>query len=68
MAQRLDAIGKEKPIKVTGGIGLEQVAYLSLGLQEGRREPYNFFLTGNINFDLFGWQCPSHSPIPTRAG
>ncbi|SHL15580.1 hypothetical protein SAMN05444266_102240 [Chitinophaga jiangningensis] len=57
-AQRLDAIGKEKPIKVTGGIGLEQVGYLSSGLQEGRREPYNFFLTGNINFDLFGWAVP----------
>ncbi|RAJ88283.1 hypothetical protein CLV59_1011053 [Chitinophaga dinghuensis] len=57
-AQRLDAIGKEKPLKVTGGIGLEQVAYLSSGLDAGRRDPYNFFLTGNLNFDLYGWAVP----------
>jgi hypothetical protein len=58
LAQRLDAIGKEKPLKVTGGIGLEQVAYFSTGLDQGRRDPYNFFLNGNLNFDLYGWSVP----------
>ncbi|NIG56000.1 hypothetical protein [Chitinophaga sp. Cy-1792] len=57
-AQRLDAVGKENPVKVNGGIGLEQVAYFSSGLPEGRREPYNFFLNGNINFDIYGWAIP----------
>lgn len=57
-AQRIDAIGKEKPLKINGGIGLEQIGYFSTGLPEGRRDPYNFFLTGNINFDLYGWSVP----------
>ena len=57
-AQRLDAIGKEKPIKITGGLGLEQIAYWSSGLGEGRRDPYNFFLNGNLNIDLYGWSVP----------
>jgi hypothetical protein len=57
-AQRLEAIGTEKPLKVTGGIGLDQVAYFSSGLGEGRRDPYNFFLNGNLNIDLYGWSVP----------
>ncbi|SEL68088.1 hypothetical protein SAMN04488505_102836 [Chitinophaga rupis] len=57
-SQRLDAIGKEQPLKVTGGVSLEQVAYFSSGLAEGRRDPYNFFLSGNLNIDLYGWSVP----------
>ncbi|MBW8687735.1 hypothetical protein [Chitinophaga rhizophila] len=57
-AQRLDAIGKEKPLKITGGLGLEQIAYWSSGLGDGRRDPYNFFLNGNLNIDLYGWSVP----------
>jgi len=57
-AQRLDAIGTEQPLKVTGGISLEQVAYFSSGLAEGRRDPYNFFLSGNLNMDIYGWSVP----------
>ncbi|WP_110054523.1 hypothetical protein [Chitinophaga sp. S165] len=57
-AQRLEAIGNEKPLKITGGIGLEQIAYWSSGLGDGRRDPYNFFLNGNLNIDLYGWSVP----------
>ncbi|RPD42468.1 hypothetical protein [Chitinophaga barathri] len=56
-AQRLDAIGNSQPVKVTGGVGLDQVLYFASG-QEGRRDPYNFFLNGNINFDIYGWSVP----------
>lgn len=57
-SQRLDAIGNEQPLKVNGGVSLEQVAYFSSGLAEGRRDPYNFFLSGNLNIDLYGWSVP----------
>lgn len=57
-AQRLDAIGNEQPLKVTGGLSLEQVGYFSSGLPEGRRDPYNFFLSGNLNMDIYGWSVP----------
>ncbi|PSL44256.1 hypothetical protein CLV51_106122 [Chitinophaga niastensis] len=57
-AQRLDAIGKEPPLKVNGGVSLEQVAYFSSGLAEGRRDPYNFFFNGNLNISIYGWSVP----------
>lgn len=57
-AQRLDAIGKQQAFRVNGGVSLDQIGYFSSGLKEGRRDPYNFFLSGNLNFDLYGWAVP----------
>lgn len=57
-AQRLDAIGEQQALKINGGVSLEQIGYFSSGLEQGRRDPYNFFLTGNINIDLYGWSVP----------
>lgn len=57
-AQQLDAIGKQQALKVNGGVSLEQVGYLASGLDQGRRDPYNFFLSGNININLYGWSVP----------
>jgi len=57
-AQRLDAIGKEQALKVNGGISFDQIGYFSSGLEEGRRDPYNFFLNGNLNINIYGWSVP----------
>ncbi|WP_149839883.1 hypothetical protein [Chitinophaga agrisoli] len=57
-AQQLDAIGREQPLKVNGGLSLEQIAYTSSGLSEGRRDPYNFFLSGNLDINIYGWSVP----------
>ncbi len=57
-AQQLDAIGREQPLKVNGGLSLEQIAYASSGLSEGRRDPYNFFLSGNLDINIYGWSVP----------
>jgi hypothetical protein len=57
-AQRLDAIGNQPALKINGGVSLDQIGYFSSGLQEGRRDPYNFFLSGNLNIDLYGWSVP----------
>ncbi|WP_187072373.1 TonB-dependent receptor [Pedobacter fastidiosus] len=56
-AQKLDAIGKSKPLAITGGISTNQIAYFASGITD-RRAPYNFFVSGNLNFDLYGWSVP----------
>lgn len=57
VAQQLDQIGQKNPLKVSGGVSMSQVFYTSQGI-ENRRDPYNYFLTGNLNFDLYGFSVP----------
>jgi hypothetical protein len=56
-AQNLENLGKGKPLKLTGGISANQVLYLSNDSIR-RRDPYNWVLTGNINFNIYGWNVP----------
>lgn len=56
-AQRIESIGKEKPLTVTGGITLSQIVYGVRGMKQ-RRAPYTWYGSGNVNFSLFGWNVP----------
>ena len=56
-AQNLDQVGGKDPLKITGGLSVNQIAYTASGLQS-RREPYTMYLAGNLNFDLYGWSVP----------
>ncbi|MGB4775201.1 MAG: hypothetical protein WBP45_08515, partial [Daejeonella sp.] len=56
-AQRLDGIGKDPFLKVSGSVATNQVAYFADGISS-RRDPYNYFLSGTLNFDLYGWSVP----------
>ncbi|WP_139827913.1 porin family protein [Marivirga sericea] len=56
-SQNLESIGKENPITVSGGVSVNQIFYANNGL-DSRRDPYSFFASGNINFDLYGWSVP----------
>ncbi len=56
-AQQLDDIGTKKPLTITGGVSLNQIVYAVDGL-DSRRDPYSLFASGNINFDLYGWNVP----------
>ncbi|MEO1052044.1 MAG: hypothetical protein AAFX87_15535 [Bacteroidota bacterium] len=56
-AQDLGNIGKQPPVKVSGGINTTAIAYHAQGI-ESRRDPFNWFLTGNINLSLYGWNVP----------
>lgn len=55
--QNLEAIGNEKPLKINGGISLNQTAYASSD-SLSRRDPYNYYLSGNLNLSLYGWSVP----------
>lgn len=55
--QNLESIGTRKPLKVTGGISVNQMFYEATGSQSPRM-PYTYVLAGNINFDLYEWSIP----------
>lgn len=58
VSQDLELIGKEKnPFKVSGSLSANQIFYGVSGI-ESRRQPYNYFLSGNVNFSLYGWSVP----------
>src|SRR5690606_2943659 len=57
LAQNLVEIGVKKGVKVNGSINLNAVGYHVDGM-EMRRDPLNWFLTGNVNIKLFGYDAP----------
>lgn len=54
LGQNLENIGKEKPVTLNGGVSLNQVFYLSSD-SNANRQPYTYYLNGNLNFSLYGW-------------
>ncbi|MEN8248431.1 MAG: hypothetical protein ABFS32_05830 [Bacteroidota bacterium] len=56
-AQDLSQVGKENPISISGGLSVNQVFYASLGL-DNRRDPYNYYLGGQIALDIYGLSLP----------
>ncbi len=55
--QNLESIGKQSPLKVSGGLSVNQLFYDAIGSQSNR-SPYTYYLAGNLNFSLYGWSVP----------
>src|SRR5512147_2895096 len=49
---------KKKPFKFTGSISANQVLYGAWGDIENRRQPYTYYLLGNLNAAFYGWNFP----------
>lgn len=56
-AQRLDAIGKEEPLTVGGTISTNFIGYSTTGQSYGR-DPFTSYVSGSLNFDLYGVAVP----------
>ena len=56
-AQNLDQVGQAKPLQVSGGFSANQIFYATHG-SEARRDPYTYFLSGDLNLSLYGWSAP----------
>lgn len=56
-AQDLEKVGRDNPLSISGGFSTDHVMYFSDGINN-RRDPYNFFFTGNLNIDLYGLSIP----------
>lgn len=57
VAQDLGQIGKKGAIKLSGGVSANQIFYASAG-QENRRNPYTYFLSGNLNVNIIEFSLP----------
>ncbi|WP_423147393.1 hypothetical protein [Rubrolithibacter danxiaensis] len=55
--QQLDAIGKSDPLKISGSLSSSQIAYFSNRILN-RRDPYTFFVSGNLDINVYGWNVP----------
>jgi hypothetical protein len=64
-AQNLEEIGKANPVKVTGGVSLNQIFYTARGI-DNRRDPYTYYASGNVNFSLYGWNVPLSFSLSNR--
>lgn len=49
---------KKKPVKFTGDISANQVLYGAWGDMGMRRQPYTWYLMGNLNMAFYGWNFP----------
>lgn len=56
-AQDLEKIGKKDMLTVNGGLNFSSVFYNAKGMQN-RREPFNYFLNGNITANFIGITLP----------
>jgi hypothetical protein len=56
-AQNLEEISLRKPPKINGSINLSAVGYNAFGIPQ-RRDPFNWFMTGSLNINLFGYNAP----------
>ena len=57
-AQDLGSIGKDKkPFKINGSASANQTYYHAFGI-ENRRNPFNYYLSANLTFGLYGWTVP----------
>lgn len=55
--QDLSQYGWKKGVKINGGLNFNTVHYSSQGAPN-RREPFNWFASGNLNINLFGYSLP----------
>jgi hypothetical protein len=56
-AQSLDNLDEQEPIKVSGSFNATTIGYSASGISQ-RRDPFNWYTTGNINLSLYGWNIP----------
>ncbi|HEY0609386.1 MAG TPA: hypothetical protein VGD35_07010 [Chitinophaga sp.] len=56
-SQALDQLGAKKGVTMSGSVNTSTTAYTASGI-EGRRDPFAWYLNGNININLFGYDMP----------
>lgn len=51
------AIVEDRKLRVNGGVSATQIFYGASGINS-RRDPYTYFLTGNLTFSMFSFSVP----------
>lgn len=67
-SQDLSNIGKQKnPLKVSGAVSATNIFYGASGAK-ARRDPYSYFLSGSLNFDIYGLSIPVSATYSNQKG
>ena len=66
-AQDIERIGQKDALKINGGLSVNQIFYTTSDTIE-HRDPYSYYLTGNLNFDLYGWSVPLSYTFSNQKG
>lgn len=66
-AQNIEKIGQKDMLKVNGGVNFSSIAYAARGLQ-ARRDPFTWFLAGNLNFSVLDWSIPFNYSYSNQHG
>lgn len=56
-SQALDQLGVKKGVSMSGSVNASTTAYKANGI-DSRRDPFAWYLNGNININLFGYAMP----------
>lgn len=56
-AQNIDKVGEKNLLKINGGLNYSGILYNANGIK-ARRDPYSWFLSGNLNFSILDWNIP----------
>ena len=56
-AQDFTDIQDKDPVKVTGGLGYNAIGYSAEGIEE-RRDPFAWYLNGNLNISIYDFAIP----------
>ena len=56
-AQNLESIGKADPVKVSGGVSVNNIFYAASRNAQAR-DPFMYVAAANVNIDLYGWSVP----------
>lgn len=56
-AQAIDQLGLKKGVSTTGSVNINTTSYSAQGI-EARRNPFIWYLNGNLNINLFGFSLP----------
>jgi hypothetical protein len=56
-AQNFEEISLDKGVKINGSMNLNTVGYWAHGIEQ-RRDPFNWFFTGTVNINAFGYNAP----------
>jgi hypothetical protein len=56
-SQDLAQLGVDKGVKLNGSINFSAIGYKAFDIPQ-RRDPFNWFVTGNLNVNLFGYSAP----------
>jgi hypothetical protein len=57
LSQNLEQIGVKKGVDLSGSLNINTVSYYAEGI-DNRRDPFNWFTTGSLNVNLFGYSAP----------